>query len=284
MSTLVSSKTTAEANHQSIRVDALKERHHTSRIALVAKPGLSKLLTDIVDKLVLQSQTSVPNLFIGHVIDSMPDLLIALIAHKCRIEVFVIELTPLCCRPCGEVHSIGDIANVILLRIVTSPNRCKHLLAYPAMELTHAVYFLARVASKDTHAEALVVILRILTAHTDELIPRDTQTCRIVTHVLTEEGLIEIVMPSRNWCMNSIQRRSAYELHSLVEGQTAINIVDQTLEIAESSVSLIAMIDLLFDAEFLQRQNTANTQKDLLLQTVLPVTTIERVCDWLVKL
>ena len=214
----------------------------------------------------------------------MPDLLITLIAHKGRIEVFVIELTPLCCSPCGKVHTVGNVANVILLRIVTSPDRCEHLLAHPTMELTHTVYLLTSIASEDTHAEALVVIIRILTTHTDELIPRDTQACRIVTHVLAEESLIEIVMSGRNRCVDSIQRRSTDKLHSLVECQATIYIVDQTLEIAESSMSFIAMVDLLLDAKFLQRQNTANTQENLLLQTILPVATIEGVGDRLVKL
>jgi hypothetical protein len=42
-------------------------------------------------------------------------------------------------------------------------------------------------------------------------------------------------------------------------------------------VSLVAMLYLLCDAELLQSEDTTDTEKNLLLETVLPVTTIEGV-------
>ena len=49
-------------------------------------------------------------------------------------------------------------------------------------------------------------------------------------------------------------------------------------------MALVAMINVLLDAELLQQLHTTNTQQNLLLQTILPVATIKRVCDRLVKL
>ena len=79
--------------------------------------------------------------------------------------------------------------------------------------------------------------------------------------------------------MNSIERRSTDNLKSLLESETFLDIVNKTLEVAESCVSLVAMIYLLCDAELLQSEDTTDTEKDFLLQTVLPVTTIEGVSD-----
>ena len=205
MGTLIGSKATAEANHQCIGVDALKQRHHTSGIALVAKPLLGELIADILDEFVLQSHTGIPNLLIRYIVDGMPNLLIALIRHEGRIKVFVVNLTPFGSAPCGEVNAIGHIADMILLGIVAVPDGGKHLLAHPAVQLAHAIDFLTGVAGKDTHAETLAVVIRILTAHTNELIPRDAKALRIATHILAKETLVEIVMASRHRRVNSIE-------------------------------------------------------------------------------
>ena len=49
-------------------------------------------------------------------------------------------------------------------------------------------------------------------------------------------------------------------------------------------MTLIAMIKRLLDAKLLQHQHATHTQQDFLLEAVLPITTIERVSDGLIKL
>ena len=84
--------------------------------------------------------------------------------------------------------------------------------------------------------------------------------------------------------MNSIETTGANQLKSLVEVQTILlDIIAQTLQVAESCVTLVAMVDILLDAQLLQQQHTTDTQQDLLLQTVLPVATLEGVGDGLVE-
>ena len=119
------------------------------------------------------------------------------------------------------------------------------------------------------------MILGIGATHTDELIPRDAELSGITTHILSEETLVEVVVTSGHRSVNSIKRRSAHELHSLVECQSALDIVAQTLQVAESCVTLVAVIYILLDTELLEQQHTTDTEQDFLLQTVLPVTTIE---------
>ena len=49
-------------------------------------------------------------------------------------------------------------------------------------------------------------------------------------------------------------------------------------------MSFVAVINIFLDAQLLQRQNTADTQQNLLLQTVFPVTAIQLVSDGTVEL
>ena len=63
-----------------------------------------------------------------------------------------------------------------------------------------------------------------------------------------------------------------------------MDIVDKTLEVAESCMTLVAMVDVLLDAELLKCEYTTDAKENLLLQAVLVVATIEGVCDWAVEL
>lgn len=49
-------------------------------------------------------------------------------------------------------------------------------------------------------------------------------------------------------------------------------------------MALVAMINVLLDAELLESEHTTDTKKNLLLETVLVVATVEGVCDRLVEL
>ena len=72
VSTLISSKSTAETNHKSVRIDTLKERNYASWVSLILEPVLCKLLTDILNELLLESHTSFPDFRIRALVDAMP--------------------------------------------------------------------------------------------------------------------------------------------------------------------------------------------------------------------
>ena len=163
------------------------------------------MYTDIVYELLLQALTSLPYLLVIYIIDGLPDILVALVRHEVLVEILAVKLLPLCCCPCWEVNAIGNIANVILLRIVAVPDWSEHLLRNPSVELRHTINLLAGVASECRHAETLRMIIWVLTAHADKLVPRDTQLSRIATHVLAEETLVKIVVTSWYWSVNSIK-------------------------------------------------------------------------------
>ena len=152
------------------------------------------------------------------------------------------------------------------------------------METRNAVRLLTSVECEGRHRELLVRVVRICATHADELIPRDSELLRVATHVFSEEVFIEIVVTSRNWSVASIESRSTHELKSLVERESLLDIVYKTLEVAESRMSLVAVVDIFLNAELLKSEHTTDTEENLLLETVLPVATIERVSDWAVEL
>ena len=53
----------------------------------------------------------------------------------------------------------------------------------------------------------------------------------------------------------------------------------ETLKSDECSVSLVAVIYLRVEAELTESTDTADTEEELLLETVLPVSTLEVICD-----
>ena len=284
MSTLVSSETTAEADNQSVGVEALNQLYDTCRIALILQPSLLELHLDIFEELSLQSLTGSPDFLIGAIVDAMPDLLVRLVVQEVLVEVLVIYTQPLSSSPCGEVNTIGNVTYVVFLGIVALPDRCEHLLRHLTMEPADAIDLLTGVAGEGRHTEFLALVVGVGTTHTDELIPSDAELGRIAAHVLAEETFVKVVVTGRNRSMNGIETTGANQLKSLVERQTILlDVVAQTLQVAECGVTLVAMIDVFLDAELLQQQHTTDTQQNLLFQTVLPVTTIERVCDGLVE-
>ena len=282
--TLIGSETATETNHQRLRVNALQDAHHLSRIALVAQPLLGELITDVFDELLLQGHARAPDFVIGNIVDGMPNALVALVIKEIGIKILVIDLAPLSGRPSREVHTIGDIADMVFLRIVARPNGREHLLADPAMKLTHTVDLLTGVAGEGRHAETLAMIIGILATHADELIPRDAEQLGIATHVFAKEGLIEVVVASGHWRVDSVERRSTHQLQCLVEGKTLLHIVAQTLQVAEGSVAFVAVVNVFLDTELLEHEHTADAKEDLLLQAVFPIATIKGVGDGLVKL
>ena len=283
MRTLVCGKTTAEANDKRIGVDTLQQADYTRRITLVLQPSITELQTDIIHQFLLQSHTSRPYLFIGHIVDGLPNLLVRLVGHELLVEVFGIQLTPFCSRPCGEVDTVSHISHMILFRIITLPNRGEHLLTDPAMKFRNAIDLLASVASKRGHAELLAFVIGIRASHSNELIPRDTKFLRIATHVFPKQAFIKIVVASRNWSVHRIQTTCTNQLKCLIERQSLLDIVTKTLQIAKGGMSLIAMIDVFLDAKFLEQKHATDTKQYLLLQAVLPISSIERVGDRLVK-
>lgn len=120
------------------------------------------------------------------------------------------------------------------------------------MELRHAINLLTGVAGEGRHTELLALVVGIGTPHTDELVPSNAELLGIAAHILAKKALVEVVMTSGNRCVDRVEAAGTNQLKGLVERQAFLNIVAQTLQVTESSVTLVAMVDIFLDAEFLQ--------------------------------
>ena len=117
-----------------------------------------------------QGHTCIPYLLVGHVVDGVPYLLIALVTHERGIEVAVVDPAPLRGCPRRQMDTIRPSPRDSPRGSIPS-KRSKHLLAHPSVELTHTVDLLAGVAGEGRHAEALAVVVGVGAAHADKFIP-----------------------------------------------------------------------------------------------------------------
>ena len=176
------------------------------------------------------------------------------------------------------MNAVGNIAYMVFFWIISFPYRCEHLLAYPTMQLAYAIYFLAGVAGECRHAETFRMVFGILTSHADKLIPCDTKQGRISTHVLAKQCFVKIIVSCRNWRVACVETGSPDKFQRLIECQSLLYIVAQTLQVAQCRMPFVAMIYIFLNAKFLQHKHTANAKKYLLLESVFPVAAIQCVC------
>ena len=175
------------------------------------------------------------------------------------VEILGVDATPLGGTPCGEVYAIGDVAYMVLLGIVALPDGCEHLLADPSMQHGYAIHLLTGVAGKGRHAELLRVVVGIGAAHADELVPRDSKLLRIAAHVLAKEALVEVVVAGRNRGVDGVEAAGTHQLQGLIERQMLfLDIVNQTLQVTQGCMALVAVIDVFLDAQLLQQQHAAD--------------------------
>ena len=283
MRTLVGGEAAAEADDECVGIEVLDELDHTLRVALVLQPCLFVLHGHIVEEFLLQCLTRFPYLFVGAVVDAVPNLLVRLVAEVLCIEVLGIDFAPFRSAPCGEVNAVGDVADMAFFGIIAVPDAIEHLLADLSVQPTYAVDLLTSVAGKGTHAELLAVVFWISATHSDEFIPADAQNLRVSAHVLAEELLVEVVVAGWHRRMHGVEGRGTDHFEGLVEGQTFLNVVAQALQVAKCGMAFVAVVDVLLDAELLEQKHTAYAEENLLLQSVLPVTAVECVCDGFVE-
>ena len=170
-----------------------------------------------------------------------------------------------------------------LLRSIALPNGSKHVAAYLTVKPGYAVGLLTGVECEYRHRE--LAFAWSLTTQVHEVSPVDTELGSEVRHILVEETLLKVVMSCRYWSVAGVELRAANHLKCLVELQALIlDEVGHTLCTDKGSVTLVAVINILLDAKLVEQQHTADAEQVLLLDAVLPVTTIELVSDAAVPL
>ena len=85
--------------------------------------------------------------------------------------------------------------------------------------------------------------------------------------------------------MDRVERRCAHELEGHVEGEVVVvDIVNETLQVEQGGVALVAVVEVGLDAELVEHYDAADAEHVFLLDAVLPVAAVEGVCDLAVPL
>ncbi len=101
-----------------------------------------------------------------------------------------------------------------------------------------------------------------------------------MSDIFAEKSLVKSVMSGRDRSMCREERRSPYNLDCLGKFEILVsNQLAEPFETNERSMSLVAMVNLRIEAELAQGTYSAHAKKKLLLETVLPVSSVEIIGD-----
>ncbi len=76
--------------------------------------------------------------------------------------------------------------------------------------------------------------------------------------------------------MNSIKRSGAHHFESHIEGEIVIlHIIYKTLQVEQSCVPLVAVVEICLDAQFIEHEHAADAEQIFLFDAVLPVAAVE---------
>ena len=302
MGALVGGETTSEADDERVGVDFVEQRHHAGRIALVAQPVVAETFADVVDEFLFQRDASFPNFLVTDLINVFPQRRIALIFEEGLAKVLFVHGFPLAGAPGGIVHAVGDVADVAFVGIhvvdllvfvvreelmlairfsgeVAGPNTLEHALRNLTVQPAYAVDFLASLAEESGHAEAFALVVGILTAESHEVVPADAEFGGILAKVFSAKAFVEVVVAGRDGRVYGVKRAGADQFEGFVELETAFHEVGETLQVGKCGMSLVAVVNILLDAELLQGEDTTDTEEILLLHAVFPVAAVEGVGD-----
>ena len=142
----------------------------------------------------LQLLADVPNLFIRYLVDLIPHLHIRLVVDVTGAKGLLVEALPQTVAPRGQMHTIGNITDVVFFGEIARPQRLEHLPRHAAVNLTYAVHLLAEVGGQHTNRELLVRVVRVEAALAHEAFPTDIHAVSIVRHIGTDEMLLKSIV------------------------------------------------------------------------------------------
>ena len=278
--TLIGCKTASETDSQHVGLQTLNDANHLTGRIQTYLLGVAYALADVVDQTTLQEHTLLPELLIVDLVYLLPSRDIVRMTRETIVEVARVETAQVRSGPSGEVNTIGYVADMQLILEVTRPHIAQDILAHLTVQPRHTINLLREVASQNAHRELLVRIVRVGLTEVDELIPSDTQHIGIVRHILTNHRFGECIVACGYGGVSRKQRRRTNNLHSLAERELlATYHIADALDADKCGMALVAVINLLRDAQLTQCTDTTDTEQDLLLEAVLPITTIEVVGD-----
>ena len=273
---LIGREATGEADRQHVVAERLLDGHDLAGRIVHRHHRVGQAPLDIGHKVALELLADSPDLLIGKFVHSVKALLVIVMCLELGAEHLGVQLLPLLRRPGGIVDAVGHVAHMELLGKVSRVHVGEDVLADLAMEHGHAVDVLRDVRGEDAHRELLVDVGRMGLAEGHHGGPVYLEDGRIMAEILAEHTLVESVMAGRDGSVGRKERRCAHDLHGFAELEVfLLDILAKALQADECGMALIAVIHLGIDSEPAQCADTADAEKDLLLQAVLPIAAVE---------
>ncbi|CCY35689.1 unknown [Alistipes sp. CAG:831] len=277
MCSLIGGETAGKTDGQYIAAQGIHDGHNLMRRVMAGYLGVGDTFLYHLYHPGAELAADIPDHLVIHGVDTLEALLVVLVGGKLGAEDLGMYSLPLGSCPGRIVNSVGHVTDMQLLRQIARPQSSEYLLADLAVHPAHAVDLLGEVAGQVAHGELLVVVGGVDLAESHHGLPVYLHPLGIMVHVGAEQVLAEGIVTGRHGRMGGEERRAPYQLQRLVVGNAGGHILAQTLQSDEGCVALVAVIDVAVDTQGAQGADTADTEQQLLFQTVLPVTSVEMV-------
>ena len=280
---LVGGEAATKADEQRLRGERLEEAHQHGGILIEVSHVCLVATAEVLDEATLELQSPLPDVLVGSLPDLVPEVETVLLGEDIIAHTLLHQIRPGGGHPSGQVHAIGHIPDMELLREVSLPDGSKHLARHLTVELTYTIRLLAGIECQDAHGEFLMRA-GSLTTKIDQILEGDMELVGVVPDILRKEGLVEVIMSCRYRSVTGIEAGGAYQLQCLIKVETALHHMSHSLQPHKGSMTLIGMIDIGLDAEESEHLHTADAEHVLLLHAVLPVASIELMSDLTIPL
>ena len=273
---LVGGETAGETYSQHVGTESLADLDYLGGRVMAAQGRVGDTFGDGFNQLVLEKLAHVPYFVVAHLIDAVEAALVVMAGTEFGTEDLVMDGLPVASRPGGIVYTVGHVAYVKLFGQVALVHILEYLLAHLAVEHGHAVHVLAHIGGQYAHAELLVAVVRVNLAKRQQGVPVYAETARIVAQILGQQAFVEGIVSCGHGGMRGEQATGADELQGLVEIQMLhLYVLAQTLKAGKCGMAFVVMVDSGVETQQAQGPHAADTEQDLLLQTVLPVASVE---------
>ena len=136
---LVPGEPARETDGQRIRVEQRAHGDHLSRVHAVLRPSRSGALPCKGQKLSLEKETDVPQVFVGDIHHPIPKCDIVMPLDPLRAEVPIEEQAQFRCDPRRSVHTISNGSDRDLIFRNVRPGNLPHAPRHAAMEVANPI-------------------------------------------------------------------------------------------------------------------------------------------------
>ena len=221
-----------------------------------------------------------PQLGVGDLVGALPDADIGRLLLPIRAQVPVVQLGKVVADPTAGVDAVGGVTDGHFVGRQGRPDARPQPPADLAVQLGDAVARAAQPKGEHGQAQRLVVVVRVLAAEGEELLPGQAQPGPIVLEVLVDQPGLEGVVAGRDGGVGGEHVRRRHRLAGRLEGDAPLLHQNaDALEAEEGGVALVHVEHVGLDAQELQGPHPAYAEENLLADPHFLVAAVELAGD-----